>query len=76
MRTVAGSGQAGGKGHGSRKQPSTVTAQFQQSLQSLLVTLNQANPFFIRCIKSNLQKVRRQEGRARREGGVSRIGLN
>ncbi|KAF0291942.1 Unconventional myosin-IXa [Amphibalanus amphitrite] len=56
MRTVAGSGQGGGKGHGSRKQPSTVTAQFQQSLQSLLVTLNQANPFFIRCIKSNLQK--------------------
>ena len=57
MRTAAGSSQGGGKGHGSRKQPSTVTAQFQQSLQSLLVTLNQANPFFIRCIKSNLQKV-------------------
>lgn len=45
------------KGVGSRKQPLTVTAQFQQSLQSLMVTLNQANPFFIRCIKSNANKV-------------------
>lgn len=35
----------------------TVTAQFQQSLQSLMDTLNQANPFFIRCIKSNANKV-------------------
>lgn len=36
----------------------TVTAQFQQSLHSLMDTLNQANPFFIRCIKSNGDKVR------------------
>lgn len=35
----------------------TVTAQFQQSLHSLMDTLNQANPFFIRCIKSNGNKV-------------------
>lgn len=35
----------------------TVTAQFQQSLHSLMDTLNQANPFFIRCIKSNSNKV-------------------
>lgn len=34
----------------------TVTAQFQQSLHSLMETLNQANPFFIRCIKSNSNK--------------------
>lgn len=40
-----------------RKQPMTVTAQFQQSLHSLMDTLNQANPFFIRCIKSNGNKV-------------------
>ncbi|CAH0552647.1 unnamed protein product [Brassicogethes aeneus] len=40
-----------------RKQPMTVTAQFQQSLHSLMDTLNQANPFFIRCIKSNANKI-------------------
>lgn len=40
-----------------RKQPLTVTAQFQMSLNSLMDTLNQANPFFIRCIKSNSNKV-------------------
>jgi myosin IX len=40
-----------------RKQPQTVSAQFQQSLHSLMITLNQANPFFIRCIKSNANKV-------------------
>ncbi|XP_063930776.1 unconventional myosin-IXa-like isoform X2 [Zophobas morio] len=43
-----------------RKQPMTVTAQFQQSLHSLMDTLNQANPFFIRCIKSNGNKVPNQ----------------
>ncbi|XP_060525524.1 unconventional myosin-IXa-like isoform X2 [Cylas formicarius] len=40
-----------------RKQPLTVAAQFQQSLHSLMDTLNQANPFFIRCIKSNANKI-------------------
>lgn len=64
-----------------RKQPLTVTAQFQNSLTALMDTLNQvgvyqhhviwesefqilkyllflqANPFFIRCIKSNGQKI-------------------
>ncbi|XP_030757921.1 unconventional myosin-IXa-like isoform X2 [Sitophilus oryzae] len=40
-----------------RKQPMTVAAQFQQSLHSLMDTLNQANPFFIRCIKSNKNKI-------------------
>ncbi|KYB28979.1 Unconventional myosin-IXb-like Protein [Tribolium castaneum] len=43
-----------------RKQPMTVTAQFQQSLHSLMDTLNQANPFFIRCIKSNSNKIPNQ----------------
>ncbi|XP_072938227.1 unconventional myosin-IXa-like [Epargyreus clarus] len=40
-----------------RKQPLTVAAQFQHSLAALMETLNQANPFFIRCIKSNSDKI-------------------
>ncbi|RWS08459.1 Myosin-IXa-like protein [Dinothrombium tinctorium] len=40
-----------------RKQTPTVTAQFQQSLNQLMETLNQANPFFVRCIKSNAEKI-------------------
>lgn len=43
-----------------RKQPLTVAVQFQQSLHSLMDTLNQANPFFIRCIKSNGNKIPNQ----------------
>ena len=31
---------------------------FQYSLQQLMETLGQSNPFFIRCIKSNTDKVR------------------
>ncbi|XP_049872025.1 unconventional myosin-IXAa-like [Pectinophora gossypiella] len=42
---------------GKRKQPLTVAAQFQHSLAQLMETLNQANPFFIRCIKSNSDKI-------------------
>ena len=30
---------------------------FQWSLSRLMATLNQANPFFIRCIKSNAEKL-------------------
>ncbi|KAF2369108.1 Protein kinase C-like phorbol ester/diacylglycerol-binding domain [Trinorchestia longiramus] len=41
---------------GGRKQPHTVTAQFQLSLQALMDTLSHANPYFIRCIKSNANK--------------------
>jgi myosin-9 len=40
-----------------RKQTPTVTHQFQQSLQQLMETLNQSNPFFVRCIKSNGDKI-------------------
>ena len=40
----------------SKKQPPSVSAQFQWSLSRLMNTLNQANPFFIRCIKSNSEK--------------------
>jgi len=48
------------KNYNPRKQPISVSQQFQQSLHSLMVTLNQANPFFIRCIKSNSEKVNAQ----------------
>ena len=43
--------------HKNVKKTQTVGAQFQHSLQSLMVALNTANPFFVRCIKSNRQKV-------------------
>ncbi|KAA0202003.1 hypothetical protein HAZT_HAZT009678, partial [Hyalella azteca] len=44
------------QGRGGRKQTYTVTGQFQLSLQALMDTLSQANPYFIRCIKSNANK--------------------
>ncbi|CAK1542108.1 unnamed protein product [Leptosia nina] len=53
VKTLAGRTAAAGK----RKQPLTVAAQFQHSLAALMETLNQANPFFIRCIKSNSDKI-------------------
>jgi myosin-9 len=40
-----------------KKQAQTVTAQFQTSLHTLMIALNEAHPFFIRCIKSNAEKV-------------------
>ncbi|XP_064649204.1 unconventional myosin-IXAa-like isoform X26 [Lineus longissimus] len=40
----------------SMKQGSSVGSQFQSSLTLLMQTLDQANPFFIRCIKSNADK--------------------
>ncbi|KAJ8918892.1 hypothetical protein NQ315_016794 [Exocentrus adspersus] len=61
VKTLAGrtgiTAQAQGQLGKARKQPMTVIAQFQQSLHSLMDTLNQANPFFIRCIKSNSNKI-------------------
>ncbi|XP_059353222.1 unconventional myosin-IXb-like isoform X2 [Daphnia carinata] len=42
--------------HKNVKKAQTVGAQFQHSLQSLMVALNTANPFFVRCIKSNRLK--------------------
>ncbi|KAH7964843.1 hypothetical protein HPB49_001900 [Dermacentor silvarum] len=39
------------------RKPPTVTAQFQVSLSHLMEALNQANPFFVRCLKSNAGKV-------------------
>lgn len=40
----------------SSKRAPTVTAQFQVSLHQLLDTLSRANPYFVRCIKSNKEK--------------------
>ncbi|XP_074523656.1 unconventional myosin-IXb isoform X3 [Halichoeres trimaculatus] len=39
-----------------KKKPPSISAQFQTSLTKLLGTLNRAEPFFIRCIRSNAQK--------------------
>uniref|UniRef100_A0A914RIV5 Myosin motor domain-containing protein n=1 Tax=Parascaris equorum TaxID=6256 RepID=A0A914RIV5_PAREQ len=37
--------------------PSSVSKQFEHSLSRLMKTLAQATPYFIRCIKSNNEKV-------------------
>ncbi|XP_034972858.2 unconventional myosin-IXb isoform X5 [Zootoca vivipara] len=39
-----------------KKKPPSISAQFQTSLNKLLETLNKAEPFFIRCIRSNSEK--------------------
>ncbi|XP_077389779.1 unconventional myosin-IXb isoform X3 [Festucalex cinctus] len=39
-----------------KKKPPSISAQFQTSLTKLLETLNKAEPFFIRCIRSNADK--------------------
>ncbi|KAM9112045.1 unconventional myosin-IXb isoform 2-T2 [Pangshura tecta] len=39
-----------------KKKPPSISAQFQNSLNKLLETLGKAEPFFIRCIRSNAEK--------------------
>uniref|UniRef100_A0A8C0VQS4 Myosin IXB n=1 Tax=Cyanistes caeruleus TaxID=156563 RepID=A0A8C0VQS4_CYACU len=39
-----------------KKKPPSISAQFQTSLNKLLETLSRAEPFFIRCIRSNAEK--------------------
>ncbi|NXN08562.1 MYO9B protein, partial [Indicator maculatus] len=39
-----------------KKKPPSISAQFQTSLNKLLETLGRAEPFFIRCIRSNAEK--------------------
>ncbi|XP_039194459.1 unconventional myosin-IXb isoform X2 [Crotalus tigris] len=39
-----------------KKKPPSISAQFQTSLNTLLETLGKAEPFFIRCIRSNSDK--------------------
>ncbi|XP_068090242.1 unconventional myosin-IXb isoform X3 [Hyperolius riggenbachi] len=40
-----------------KKKPPSISAQFQTSLNKLLETLGKAEPFFIRCIRSNSEKM-------------------
>ncbi|XP_062869528.1 si:zfos-588f8.1 isoform X3 [Trichomycterus rosablanca] len=39
-----------------KKKPPSISAQFQTSLSKLLETLGKAEPFFIRCLRSNAEK--------------------
>ncbi|KAM4605669.1 unconventional myosin-IXb isoform 2-T3 [Polymixia lowei] len=39
-----------------RRKPPSISAQFQASLSKLLETVEKAEPFFIRCIRSNAEK--------------------
>ncbi|KJE90748.1 myosin-X [Capsaspora owczarzaki ATCC 30864] len=41
---------------GARKKP-TVSAQFKDSLSSLMTALGAAHPYFVRCVKPNMKKV-------------------
>nr|XP_020636953.1 unconventional myosin-X isoform X1 [Pogona vitticeps] len=42
---------------GSKHRRPTVSLQFKDSLHSLMATLSTSNPFFVRCIKPNMQKM-------------------
>ncbi|XP_060047912.1 unconventional myosin-X [Erinaceus europaeus] len=42
---------------GSKHRRPTVSSQFKDSLHSLMATLSNSNPFFVRCIKPNTQKM-------------------
>ncbi|KAL4608041.1 unconventional myosin-IXb [Arapaima gigas] len=42
--------------HLHKKKPPSISAQFQASLSKLMETLGRADPFFIRCIRSNAAK--------------------
>uniref|UniRef100_A0A8D1VUV5 Unconventional myosin-X n=1 Tax=Sus scrofa TaxID=9823 RepID=A0A8D1VUV5_PIG len=45
---------------GSKHRRPTVSSQFKDSLHSLMATLSSSNPFFVRCIKPNMQKMPNQ----------------
>jgi myosin-9 len=57
LKDIASRTMYGSSRDSSKKQKSSVGGQFQWSLTRLMSTLQQANPFFIRCIKSNAEKV-------------------
>ncbi|XP_072139827.1 unconventional myosin-X [Mobula birostris] len=42
---------------GTKHRKPTVSSQFKNSLHSLMATLSTSNPFFVRCIKPNVQKM-------------------
>lgn len=48
----------------SRKKP-TVSHQFKESLSNLMTLLGSASPFFVRCLKPNMKKVRCRHCRGR-----------
>ncbi|KAK2181262.1 hypothetical protein NP493_404g02041 [Ridgeia piscesae] len=54
MKAIVGRSPVGPRA--SKNKPPSVSCQFNYSLQKMLLTLNEANPFFIRCIKSNKDK--------------------
>ncbi|XP_036363894.1 unconventional myosin-IXAa isoform X7 [Octopus sinensis] len=56
LKTIATRTMIGGGRFPFKKQPPSVSAQFQWSLSRLMETLSQGNPFFVRCIKSNSEK--------------------
>ncbi|XP_075396999.1 unconventional myosin-X [Tenrec ecaudatus] len=43
--------------YGTKHRRPTVSSQFKDSLHSLMATLSASNPFFVRCIKPNTQKM-------------------
>ena len=43
-------------GSETRKRTPTLSSQFKKSLEQLMNTLGQCNPFFVRCIKPNETK--------------------
>ncbi|KAE8617189.1 hypothetical protein XENTR_v10009004 [Xenopus tropicalis] len=43
--------------HHKKKKPPSISAQFQTSLNKLMETLGQAEPYFVKCIRSNAEKV-------------------
>ncbi|XP_074152277.1 unconventional myosin-IXa isoform X12 [Sminthopsis crassicaudata] len=40
-----------------KKKPPSISAQFQVSLNKLMATLGQAEPYFVKCIRSNAEKL-------------------
>uniref|UniRef100_A0A8C3Y0A3 Myosin IXA n=1 Tax=Catharus ustulatus TaxID=91951 RepID=A0A8C3Y0A3_CATUS len=40
-----------------KKKPPSISAQFQASLNKLMETLDQAEPYFVKCIRSNAEKL-------------------
>uniref|UniRef100_H0V4R2 Unconventional myosin-IXa n=1 Tax=Cavia porcellus TaxID=10141 RepID=H0V4R2_CAVPO len=40
-----------------KKKPPSISAQFQASLSKLMETLDQAEPYFVKCIRSNAEKL-------------------
>ncbi|TMS05493.1 hypothetical protein E3U43_004743 [Larimichthys crocea] len=40
-----------------KKKPPSISAQFQASLNKLMETLDQSEPYFVKCIRSNAEKV-------------------